>query len=106
MSIIGWRDSAGNWCWQAATTRISECLTHARNGVDVPDELDPILPAADMSMMTTTGSRGPVASWNTGVGSATDADDDRTWDSGLIGPDDKPRPSLAVLQGLLGVKSS
>jgi hypothetical protein len=44
--------------------------------------------------------------WNTGVGSSTDADDDRTWDSGLIGPDDQPRPALAVLQQLLGVKQS
>jgi hypothetical protein len=44
--------------------------------------------------------------WNTGVGSATDADDDRTWDSGLIGPDDQPRPALAVLQSFLGVKPS
>jgi hypothetical protein len=42
--------------------------------------------------------------WNTGVGSPTDADDDRTWDSGLIGPDDQPRPALAVLQSFLGVK--
>jgi hypothetical protein len=44
--------------------------------------------------------------WNTGLadkssGSAAQ----RTWDSGLIGPDDKPRPSLAVLQGLLNVKA-
>ena len=44
--------------------------------------------------------------WNTGVGSATDADDDRTWDSGLIGPDDQPRPALGVLQSFLGVKPS
>jgi hypothetical protein len=44
--------------------------------------------------------------WNTGVGSKTSADDDRTWDSGLIGPDDKPRPSLAVLQALLGVRAT
>jgi hypothetical protein len=46
--------------------------------------------------------------WNTGLGDITTAvdDDDRTWDSGLIGPDDKPRPSLAVLQTLLGVRAS
>jgi hypothetical protein len=37
--------------------------------------------------------------WNTGVG------DGRTWDSGLIGPDGQGRPSLTVLQGLLGVKA-
>ncbi|MDX6686496.1 MAG: hypothetical protein QOF86_2624 [Baekduia sp.] len=37
--------------------------------------------------------------WNTGVG------DGRTWDSGLIGPDDQGRPALAVLQALLGVKA-
>jgi hypothetical protein len=40
--------------------------------------------------------------WNTGVGAK---DDHRTWDSGLIGPDDKPRPALTVLQGLLRVKA-
>jgi hypothetical protein len=46
--------------------------------------------------------------WNTGLGDLATAadDDDRTWDSGLIGPDDKPRPSLAVLQALLGVRAS
>jgi hypothetical protein len=46
--------------------------------------------------------------WNTGIGDVltTADDDDRTWDSGLIGPDDQPRPSLAVLQTLLGVRSS
>jgi hypothetical protein len=46
--------------------------------------------------------------WNTGLGDLSTAadDDDRTWDSGLIGPDDKPRPSLAVLQALLGVRPS
>jgi hypothetical protein len=44
--------------------------------------------------------------WNTGVGETTDADDDRTWDSGLVGPDDRPRPALAVLQRFLGVKTS
>ncbi len=46
--------------------------------------------------------------WNTGLGDvATGADDDdRTWDSGLIGPDDQPRPSLTVLQTLLGVRAS
>src|SRR3954471_12341860 len=38
----------------------------------------------------------------TGVGAK---DDRRTWDSGLIGPDDRPRPALAVLQGLLNVKA-
>jgi hypothetical protein len=37
--------------------------------------------------------------WNTGAG------DGRTWDSGLIGPDDQARPALAVLQKLLGVKA-
>ena len=42
--------------------------------------------------------------WNTGVGASTDADDDRTWDSGLIGPDDRPRPALAVLKSVLGQK--
>jgi hypothetical protein len=36
--------------------------------------------------------------WNTGVG------DGRTWDSGLIGPDDKGRPALQILAGTLGVK--
>ena len=46
--------------------------------------------------------------WNTGLGDIATAadDDDRTWDSGLIGPDDQPRPSLAVLQALLGVRAS
>jgi hypothetical protein len=46
--------------------------------------------------------------WNTGLGDLATAadDDDRTWDSGLIGPDDQPRPSLAVLQTLLGVRAS
>jgi hypothetical protein len=44
--------------------------------------------------------------WNTGVGDTTGADDDRTWDSGLVGPDDRPRPALAVLQRFLGVKAS
>jgi hypothetical protein len=46
--------------------------------------------------------------WNTGLASATagtGATDERTWDSGLIGPDGRPRPALAVLQGLLGVKA-
>jgi hypothetical protein len=42
--------------------------------------------------------RAYIYHWNTGVGAK---DDNRTWDSGLIGPDDKPRPSLAVLQGLM-----
>jgi hypothetical protein len=42
--------------------------------------------------------------WNTGVGATAKARDARTWDSGLIGPDDKPRPSLTVLQTLLGVR--
>jgi hypothetical protein len=37
--------------------------------------------------------------WNTGVG------DGKTWDSGLIGPDDQARPAFGVLQGLLGVKA-
>jgi hypothetical protein len=37
--------------------------------------------------------------WNTGVG------DGRTWDSGLIGPDNQGRPALTVLQTLLGVKA-
>jgi hypothetical protein len=36
--------------------------------------------------------------WNTGAG------DGRTWDSGLIGPDDKGRPALQILAGSLGVK--
>ena len=36
--------------------------------------------------------------WNTGIG------DGRTWDSGLIGPDDKGRPALQILAGTLGVK--
>lgn len=36
--------------------------------------------------------------WNTGAG------DGRTWDSGLIGPDDKGRPALQILAGTLGVK--
>ncbi|HMJ32326.1 MAG TPA: hypothetical protein VK501_00300 [Baekduia sp.] len=43
--------------------------------------------------------RAYVYHWNTGVG------DGRTWDSGLIGPDGKARPALAILQGLLGVKA-
>ncbi|WCB92735.1 hypothetical protein DSM104299_01434 [Baekduia alba] len=43
--------------------------------------------------------------WNTGVASSTGVGDERTWDSGLIGPDDKPRPSLTVLQGLLKTKA-
>jgi hypothetical protein len=44
--------------------------------------------------------------WNTGLTGKADAGDEkRTWDSGLIGPDDRPRPSLAVLQRLLGVKT-
>jgi hypothetical protein len=40
-----------------------------------------------------------IYNWNTGVG------DGKTWDSGLIGPDGKPRPALATLQTLLGVKA-
>lgn len=43
--------------------------------------------------------------WNTGLSSSSDNAAARTWDSGLIGPDDKPRPALAVIQGLLGVKA-
>jgi hypothetical protein len=39
--------------------------------------------------------------WDTGLGSK----DARTWDSAFIGPDDRPRPALTVLQGLLGVKA-
>jgi hypothetical protein len=46
--------------------------------------------------------RAYIYHWNTGVGAK---DDHRTWDSGLIGPDDRPRPALAVLQGLLKVKA-
>jgi hypothetical protein len=46
--------------------------------------------------------RAYIYHWNTGVGAK---DDHRTWDSGLIGPDDKPRPSLSVLQTLLHVKA-
>jgi hypothetical protein len=46
--------------------------------------------------------RAYIYHWNTGVGAK---DDHRTWDSGLIGPDDRPRPALAVLQGLLNVKA-
>jgi hypothetical protein len=46
--------------------------------------------------------RAYIYHWNTGVGAK---DDNRTWDSGLIGPDDKPRPSLAVLQRLMTVKA-
>jgi hypothetical protein len=37
--------------------------------------------------------------WNTGVGAEQDS---HTWDSGLIGPDDQPRPALGVLQAILG----
>jgi hypothetical protein len=37
--------------------------------------------------------------WNTGTG-----DGARSWDSGLIGPDDQTRPAFAVLQSMLGVK--
>jgi hypothetical protein len=44
--------------------------------------------------------------WNTGVEPEGVADQDRTWDSGLIGPDDQPRPALTVLQQYLGVKTS
>jgi hypothetical protein len=36
--------------------------------------------------------------WNTGV---TAEADNHSWDSGLVGPDDKPRPALSVLQGIL-----
>jgi hypothetical protein len=43
--------------------------------------------------------------WNTGLSSSSDNAAARTWDSGLIGPDDKPRPALAVIQALLGVKA-
>jgi polysaccharide biosynthesis protein PslG len=43
--------------------------------------------------------------WNTGVTSKGGVKDQRTWDSGLIGPDDKPRPSLSVLDSLLHVKT-
>jgi hypothetical protein len=52
--------------------------------------------------------RAYIYHWNTGLGDITTGvdDDDRTWDSGLIGPDDKPRPSLAVLQKLQGVRTS
>src|SRR4051812_11369470 len=42
--------------------------------------------------------------WNTGLAAAADRSA-RTWDSGLIGPDDRARPSLAVLQGLLHAKA-
>jgi hypothetical protein len=48
--------------------------------------------------------RAYIYHWNTGVGASTDADDDRTWDSGLIGPDDRARPALAVLKTVLGAK--
>jgi hypothetical protein len=37
--------------------------------------------------------------WNTNAG------DGRTWDSGLIGPDDQARPALSVFEGALGVKA-
>jgi hypothetical protein len=52
--------------------------------------------------------RAYIYHWNTGVGATTTSKSDhaRTWDSGLIGPDDRPRPSLAVLQTLLGVRAS
>jgi hypothetical protein len=43
--------------------------------------------------------------WNTGLSSGAEGVAARTWDSGLIGPDDKPRPALAVIQGLLNVKA-
>jgi hypothetical protein len=44
--------------------------------------------------------------WNTGLADKVSGSKaQRTWDSGLIGPDDKPRPSLAVLQGLLKAKT-
>jgi hypothetical protein len=47
-----------------------------------------------------------IYQWNTGLATAgEDGDEERTWDSGLIGPDDKARPSLAVLQRQLGVKT-
>jgi hypothetical protein len=42
--------------------------------------------------------------WNTGLADGAEGEDS-TWDSGLIGPDGKPRPSLAVLQSLLHVKA-
>ena len=37
--------------------------------------------------------------WNTGVRAEKGS---HTWDSGLIGPDDQPRPALAVLETILG----
>jgi hypothetical protein len=49
--------------------------------------------------------RAYIYHWNTGVGAAATVDGKRTWDSGLIGPDDRPRPSLGVLQTLLGVRA-
>src|SRR3954447_4786337 len=36
--------------------------------------------------------------WNTGLRTEQD---DHTWDSGLVGPDDQPRPALSVLQSIL-----
>src|SRR3954471_6429806 len=55
---------------------------------------------ATLAKLSPRVQRAYLYHWNTGLGDITTAvdDDDRTWDSGLIGPDDKPRPSLAVLQ--------
>jgi len=53
--------------------------------------------------------RAYIYHWNTGLATTSttsESDHARTWDSGLIGPDDQPRPSLAVLQALLGVRPS
>lgn len=43
--------------------------------------------------------------WNTGLAASAAEEGERTWDSGLIGPDDQARPSLTVLQGLLKAKA-
>jgi hypothetical protein len=55
-----------------------------------------------LAKLSSRVQRAYIYHWDTGVGAK---DDSRTWDSGLIGPDDKPRPALAVLQGLLHVKA-
>ena len=58
-----------------------------------------------LARLSTRVQRVYIYHWNTGLSSGSDNAAARTWDSGLIGPDDKPRPALAVIQGLLGVKA-
>jgi hypothetical protein len=58
-----------------------------------------------LAKLSTRVQRVYIYHWNTGLSDRSDNAAARTWDSGLIGPDDKPRPALAVIQSLLGVKA-